>query len=35
MDSLWSDIDYMYEYDNFSIDTERFVLSQMHQIYNL
>ncbi|EAR88115.2 family 31 glycoside hydrolase (macronuclear) [Tetrahymena thermophila SB210] len=34
-DSLWTDIDYMYKYQDFTIDFERFNITQMQQIYNL
>ncbi|EAR88123.1 family 31 glycoside hydrolase (macronuclear) [Tetrahymena thermophila SB210] len=34
-DSLWTDIDYMYQYQDFTIDFERFNITQMQQIYNL
>jgi len=35
MDSLWSDIDYMYEFYDFSLDTSRFDIKQMQNIYDL
>ncbi|EAS00396.2 glycosyl hydrolase family 31 protein (macronuclear) [Tetrahymena thermophila SB210] len=35
IDSLWSDIDYMYEFYDFTIDLSRFNISQMKQIYDL
>ena len=35
LDALWNDIDYMYKYYDFTIDTERYNITQMNEIYNL
>jgi alpha-glucosidase (family GH31 glycosyl hydrolase) len=35
IDALWTDIDYMYKYYDFTIDTERYNISVMNSIYNL
>lgn len=32
LDTIWSDIDYMIDYEDFSIDETRFPLDQMRQI---
>lgn len=32
LDTIWSDIDYMIDYEDFTIDESRFPLDQMRQI---
>lgn len=32
LDTIWSDIDYMIDYEDFTIDESRFQLDQMRQI---
>lgn len=34
IDALWTDIDYMFEYNDFTVDTSRFKLEDMKKIYN-